>query len=126
MSGLRTAKVVTHILTKDPAASQDFYVTKLGLAIASSDEFGVALEVAHAVLRITEIPNHVAGEHPVMGWEVPDIKKAALALLEVGIKLTIYEGYGQDDLGIWSSPDGATKVAWFNDPDGNVLSLSQA
>lgn len=125
MSGLRTAKIVTHILAKDAAASQDFYVTKLGLAIASSDDFGVALEVADAVLRITEIPNYVAGDHPVMGWEVTDIAKTAQALLEVGIKLTIYEGYGQDDLGIWTSPDGTTKVAWFNDPDGNVLSLSQ-
>ncbi len=59
------------------------------------------------------------------GWEVPDMTRAVQALHAKGVVMTIYEGFGQDALGIWTSPDGKTKVAWFTDPDGNVLSLAQ-
>ncbi|MNT95901.1 Glyoxalase-like domain protein [compost metagenome] len=62
----------------------------------------------------------------MFGWNVDDIQAAAAALRDKGVTFTIYDGMGQDALGVWTSPDGAAKVAWFADPDGNVLSLSQA
>jgi predicted enzyme related to lactoylglutathione lyase len=60
----------------------------------------------------------------VLGWEVPDIEQAVHALVNAGVAMTRYPGMPQDDLGIWKAPGGA-KVAWFSDPDGNVLSVSQ-
>ena len=71
------------------------------------------------------MPDHQAHPHPVLGWNVDDIAGAVEALTNNGVTFTIYEGMGQDALGIWTSPDGKAKVAFFTDPDGNVLSLSQ-
>ena len=75
---------------------------------------------------MTAMPDHKPSPHPVLGWNVDDMNAAATSLRARGVGFTVYEGMGQDDLGIWTSPDGATKIAWFADPDGNVLSLSQA
>ena len=64
-------------------------------------------------------------QHTVLGWEVDDIVATVLALRAAGVALTIYDGFGQDEYGIWTPPGSDTKVAWFHDPDGNVLSLTQ-
>jgi catechol 2,3-dioxygenase-like lactoylglutathione lyase family enzyme len=61
----------------------------------------------------------------VLGWEVPDIEAAVASLTANGVAMNIYEGFGQDESGIWTAPDGSGKVAFFNDPDGNGLSLVQ-
>jgi catechol 2,3-dioxygenase-like lactoylglutathione lyase family enzyme len=103
-----------------------FYRDTLGLPLRSSDPHGDFLELDGALLRLTAMADHKPSAHPVLGWNVADIATAAAALRARGVSFTIYEGMDQDDLGIWSSPDGKTKVAWFNDPEGNVLSLSQA
>ncbi len=71
------------------------------------------------------MPDCTPSAHPVLGWQVADIAAAAEALAAKGVAFTIYPGMGQDALGIWTSPDGAAKVAFFPDPDGNVLSLTQ-
>jgi hypothetical protein len=69
-------------------------------------------------------------EHParapytVLGWQVPDILAAVGELEARGVPLLRYDGIAQDELGIWTSPTGA-RVAWFEDPDGNVLSVTQ-
>ncbi len=75
---------------------------------------------------MTEVPDHTPSPHPVLGWEVPDIEATVRALTGKGVSFNIYDGMGQDALGIWTSPDGTSKVAFFNDPDGNALSLKQA
>jgi catechol 2,3-dioxygenase-like lactoylglutathione lyase family enzyme len=102
-----------------------FYRDTLGLQLHSSDEYGDFLALDGALLRMTVIADHMAGPHPVFGWNVADMAATAEALLGRGIAFTIYEGMGQDALGIWASPDGAKKLAWFADPDGNVLMLSE-
>ena len=76
-------------------------------------------------MRMTPMPDFRPHAHPVLGWDVPDITAAARELKAKGIALTIYDGMGQDADGIWTAPDGRAKVAWFTDPFGNVLSLSQ-
>ncbi|AQR61647.1 hypothetical protein BZG35_08275 [Brevundimonas sp. LM2] len=102
------------------------FCEQLGLALRGSDDFGDFMETGGGLIRMTVMPDHIASPHPVLGWEVSDILATAQELSERGIGLTIYEGMGQDELGVWTSPDGKAKVAWFTDPDGNVLSLSQA
>ncbi len=122
---LSTAKPVTFIITRDRKAAEAFYGGKLGLSLAFDDGFAAVYHLFGAVLRITEVPDFVAGAHPVLGWEVSDIEAAMQGLVDKGVEPTIYEGYGQDALGIWTSPDGKAKVGWFADPDGNVLSMTQ-
>jgi catechol 2,3-dioxygenase-like lactoylglutathione lyase family enzyme len=126
MSALASATPVTFILTGDPAASQAFYTDTLGLPLGPQDAFATVYDLGSCILRVTDIPGFSAGPHPVLGWKVDDIAASVAALTAKGVTFTIYEGFGQDPLGIWTAPDGSAKVAWFNDPDGNVLSLTQS
>ena len=87
---------------------------------------GDFLDAGQALVRMTVMPDYRASPHPVLGWDVADISAAARALRSKGVDLTIYQGMGQDPNGVWTAPDGKTRVAWFVDPDGNVLSLSQS
>lgn len=125
MDGLASSGVVTFVLTGDRAASKAWYMDVLGLPLIADDPFATVLEMNSAVLRIVHIDGYEAGPHPILGWEVADIAATITGLVSRGVTMTIYEGFGQDALGVWTSPDGKAKVAWFNDPDGNVLSLAQ-
>jgi catechol 2,3-dioxygenase-like lactoylglutathione lyase family enzyme len=102
-----------------------FYRETLGLALHGSDDFGDFLDLGAALARMTVMPGHKPHPHPVLGWNVADIGAAVAALRDRGVAFTRYEGMGQDALGIWTAPDGRTRVAFFADPDGNVLTLSQ-
>lgn len=117
---------VSFIQVADRERGLAYYTGTLGLKVRSADPFGVFLEVEDALIRLTALPDFQASPHPVFGWNVPDIAAAVRALTARGVSFTVYEGMGQDVDGVWSSPDGKAKVAWFADPDGNVLSLSQA
>ena len=81
---------------------------------------------AGALLRVTVLPDYHAHPHPVLGWNVRDINATVLWMRARGVVFTVYEGLGQDELGIWTAPDGQSKIAWFADPDATVLSVSQA
>lgn len=117
---------VAFINVADRQRGLDFYTGVLGLKLRSSDAFGDFLQVGGALVRLTALPGYAAGAHPVFGWNVDDIAASSKALRAAGVTFTIYEGMGQDADGVWTAPDGVAKVAWFNDPDGNVLSLAQA
>lgn len=117
---------VAFIQVADRERGLSFYRDTLGLPVRSTDEFGTFLEAQGALIRLTAIPEFQAHGYPLFGWNVEDIEAAVRALVARGIAFTVYDGMGQDALGVWTSPDGASKVAWFADPDGNVLSLSQA
>jgi catechol 2,3-dioxygenase-like lactoylglutathione lyase family enzyme len=123
---LSTATPVTFINTAHRPASESFYRDVLNLRFVADDGFAAVFELPGAVLRITELEGFVPSPHPALGWVVEDIAATIRALVERGVSPTIYEGFGQDSLGIWTAPDGVGKVAWFQDPDGNVLSLTQA
>lgn len=103
-----------------------FYRDTLGLELRSSDDFGDFIQLDGGLLRLTVLPDFKPGPHPVLGWNLDDIISTVASMRERGVRFTIYPGMGQDELGIWTAPDGRAKVAWFADPDGNVLSLSQA
>lgn len=117
---------VTFIITADRKIAEPFYRDTLGLPFVADDGFAAVYDLAGVPLRITEVPGHTPSAHPVLGWQVTDIVATVTALRDRGVVFTIYEGMGQDELGIWTAPDGKAKVAFFNDPDGNVLSLTQA
>jgi catechol 2,3-dioxygenase-like lactoylglutathione lyase family enzyme len=124
MSIGKSAKVVTFIYTRDRAKAKAFYGETLGFALKSEDHFASVFDLNGVALRIVEIADHAAHAHPVIGWEVANIAATIKALRERGVTMNIYDGMGQDELGIWTSPDGKTKIAFFNDPDGNGLSLA--
>ena len=126
MASLAHARPVTFILTNDRPAAEAFYSNVLGLHPPHDDGFAAVYALAGATLRITHVPDFKAGAHPVLGWMVDDIEATVNALVAAGAGMTIYPGMGQDDRGIWTSPDGSARVAFFPDPDGNVLSLTQA
>lgn len=122
---LADARPVAMIITRDRKVAEPFYGETLGLRRLPGDDFAAVYELAGAMLRLTEVPDHEPSGHPVLGWEVADIEAMVAALADKGVTMNIYPGMGQDERGIWTSPDGAAKVAFFSDPDGNGLSLTQ-
>lgn len=123
---LTDARPVTFINTANRPAAEAFYREILGLPFVADDGFAAVFDLGGAVLRVTELPDYVAGQHPALGWSVPDIERTMEFLVSRGIAPKIYEGFDQDALGIWTAPDGAARVAWFQDPDGNLLSVVQS
>jgi len=126
MELLQSASPVSFVLTSDRTRSKPFYAGALGLKIVAEDDFAVTFSLAGgAIMRLTDLPDHEAQGNTVLGWGVPDIRSAVAVLRDRGITFRIYQGFGQDADGIWEPPGGGAKVAWFTDPDGNVLSLTQ-
>lgn len=124
---LTSAQPVAFIQTRDRSAAEAFYQDVLRLTRLPGDDFAAVFALGGgAVLRITHIPDWQAGPHPALGWAVDDIVAAVTALKERGVVMSIYPGMGQDELGIWTAPGGAARVAFFTDPDGNGLSLTKA
>ena len=117
---------VAFINVADRDRALAFYCDTLGLKLRSSDNFGDFIELDGGLLRLTVLPDFKPSPHPVLGWNVRDMTSAVTSMRGRGVAFTIYPGMGQDELGIWTAPGGGAKVAWFADPDGNVLSLSQA
>lgn len=123
---LADARPVAMIITRDRKAAEPFYAEVLGLRRKGDDGFAALFDLAGVTLRLTEVPGHTAQPHPVLGWDVPDMEAAVAALTAKGVTMNVYEGLGQDERGIWTAPDASCKVAFFNDPDGNGLSLTQS
>lgn len=123
---LSDAPSIAFIITRDRKTSEAFYGGTLGLRRLPGDAFAAVFDLAGVKLRITEVPDFAPSAHPVLGWQVDDIVAAAEALAANGVRFTIYEGMGQDALGIWTTPGGGARVAFFPDPDGNMLSLTQS
>ena len=122
---LGTCDLVAFVLTSNPARAKTFYGDTLGLEFVSQDDYAVVFDANGVMLRVTVMPGHTPTEHTVIGWNVPNIAATVRDLSRAGVKFERYSFLEQDDLGIWSSPGGASQVAWFKDPDGNVLSISQ-
>lgn len=123
---LAAATPVAFVLTRDRALTKPFYADILGLRLVSEDPFAAVFDLGGKTeLRLTTLGNHKPSPHTVLGWEVADLKATMAALKARGVTFKIYEGFGQDTDGIWSAPGGTTKIAWFDDPEGNNLSIAQ-
>lgn len=123
-SPLGSKKIMAFVGTQDAAKAQAFYRDTLGLRLISEDPFALAFDAHGIMLRVTRVAKAVIAPYTVLGWQVRNVNKTVKALLKAGVIFERYKGMGQDDFGIWQSPNGA-KVAWFKDPDGNTLSLTQ-
>ena len=120
------APPVTFIHTVDRAKAQAFYSDVLGLKLMGADDHAVTYDAGNRTpLRVTAVPQHKASGITVLGWHVADITAAVRALAAKGVAFQRFPGFVQDEDGVWSSPGGGAKVAWFGDPDGNGLSLTQ-
>lgn len=116
--------IVAFIPTKDGKKSRAFYEGTLGLRFVSEDKFALVLDGNGTMVRVAKVGEFKPQSFTILGWQVSDIRKAATTLGAKGVKFEQYGMPGQDPTGVWSSPSGA-KVAWFKDPDGNVLSLTE-
>lgn len=122
--GLKTFPIVGFVTTTDPAKARQFYGDILGLDFVSQDNFAVVFKTQGNTIRVGIAQKMTPAGHTVLGWEVPDVSAMAKRLTAAGVKFERFPSMPQDDLGIWDAP-GGSRVAWFKDPDGNVLSISQ-
>lgn len=126
MSLPSNAPPVVFVLTANRSAAVPFYRDVLGLKLLGEDSHAATFDLGNRTpLRLTDVPGHQGSGHTVVGWHVSDIAAAMAALKAKGVSFQIFEGFDQDAQGVWSSPDGGAKIAWFADPDGNGLSLTQ-
>src|SRR5215469_14017897 len=121
---LGSCDIVASLATSDTESARSFFVDKLGLEFESEDPYAVVFNASGTTLRVQKVEKVEARLGTVLGWHVPDIVAAVKQLNGVGIEFERYEGFGQDQLGIMTFPGGA-RVAWFKDPDGNLLSIDQ-
>src|SRR5713101_4029136 len=121
---LASGKMVGFIPTKDYDKARAFYEGKLGFDYVSQDKFAVVMSVGGHMIRIVKVPNFTPLQGTILGWQVEDIQSAATWLRDRGVPPEKYPFVQDQNLGIWTTPDGS-KVAWFKDPDGNILSISQ-
>ena len=120
---LAEAQYVGFIPVRDPAVARAFYEGTLGLEVLDESPAALLLNANGTLLRVTPVPQLAAQPFTIAGWQVHDIEATLRALVARGVKVKRYDGMGQDELGVWVTPSG-DRVAWFEDPDGNTLSLT--
>jgi catechol 2,3-dioxygenase-like lactoylglutathione lyase family enzyme len=121
---LASGKMVGFIPTRDYDQARAFYEGKLEFEFVSLDQFALVMRVGGHMIRIVKIPNFVPLQGTILGWQVNDIQSVATWLRDRGVPPEKYPFAQDRDLGIWTTANG-DKVAWFKDPDGNILSMSQ-
>ena len=124
---LGSSDLIAFVPTRDPAKARKFYAETLGLELISEDQFALVFNSRGTTLRIANV-SEVKGFKPapftIVGWQVTNVSDTLGDLAKKGVRFERFPGMDQDAEGIWQSPGGA-KVAWFKDPDGNILSITQ-
>jgi catechol 2,3-dioxygenase-like lactoylglutathione lyase family enzyme len=120
---LHSARLEAFVGTTDPAKSREFYQDVLGLTLVSDEPFAMIFDANGTTLRISKVEEVEAAPYTVLGWTARDIRGIVREMQAKGIRFERYPYFEQDELGVWEAPSGA-KVAWFKDPDGNLLSVS--
>ena len=123
---LAAAEPAVIICTRDRDRATIFYRDTLGLNLAYDDGFAAVFSVAGITLRISTVADFSAHKHTIIGFRVPDVTTTVKALREKGVSFNVYEQFKQDELGVLTLPGGTVRVAWFTDPDGNILSVTNA
>jgi catechol 2,3-dioxygenase-like lactoylglutathione lyase family enzyme len=121
---LKKSEIIGFVATQNAAAARKFYQKTLGLKLVYEDPFAIVFDANGTMLRLSKVPRLTPAPFTVLGWKVRDVAAVIRDLARKGVRFLRFEGLDQDKAGIWSSPSGA-KVAWFKDPDGNMLSLTE-
>ena len=121
---LAAGKIVGFVPTRDSLKARAFYEDKLGFQFVSDDQFALVMKAGSTSIRIAKAKDFTPAPYTVMGWEVSEIEAVVRWLTQRGVAFEKYPFVQDRELGIWTTP-GGDKVAWFKDPDGNVLSVSQ-
>ncbi len=122
--GLTGADLMAFAATSDLAAARAFYERGLGLPLTGQSPIAITFDCGGTTLRVQLVEQPVVAPYTVLGWTVADIAATVRDLAGRGIDFERFDGVEQDELGVWNAPGGAS-VAWFKDPDGNTLSLTQ-
>jgi hypothetical protein len=121
---LETSKLIAFVGSADLRQARLFYEQTLGLRMIECNEFACVFDANGTMLRVTAVAEVARAGYTVLGWQVSDIAAIVRGLTAKGVTFLRYAGMDQDESGVWTTPDGG-KVAWFGDPGGNVLSLTQ-
>jgi len=121
---LGSTNVIGFVPIKDSDKTRAFYEGVLGLRFVKDDGFALVFESNQTMLRAAKMKEFTPAQYTVLGWQVSKIEDMVQGLARRGVKFEIFGFFKQDELGIWTAPTG-DKVAWFKDPDGNILSVSQ-
>ena len=121
---LGNEKIMSFVGVSDADKARAFYRDTLGLTMLYEDGFALVFDVGGIMLRVTLVGEVRPQPYTVLGWQVADATATARALANAGVKPERYPHVKQDEDGIWTAPGGA-KIAWFKDPDANILSIAQ-
>ena len=121
---LGAINIVAFVPTRDSGKARSFYEGVLGLRFVKDDGFALVLDANGIMVRVAKALEFKPAPFTILGWQVPNIEKIVTELQGKGVVFERFGFFEQDALGIWSAPTG-DKVAWFKDPDGNVLSVSE-
>jgi catechol 2,3-dioxygenase-like lactoylglutathione lyase family enzyme len=121
---LGTSDVIAFASTTDLARARTFYEATLGLQVVDENGYACVFNAHGTMLRITAVAEVAHPGYTVLGWRVVGISEIVAHLESVGVVFARYEGMAQDAQGVWTSPNH-DRIAWFTDPDGNVLSLTE-
>lgn len=121
---LGTAEVIAFIATTRADEALAFYRDVLGLRVVEDTPYAIVMEGGGTMLRVQKAPAHTPAPHTALGWKVADLGATMDGLTARGVTFARFGGIPQDADGVWTTPDG-TRIAWFRDPDGNLLSLTQ-
>jgi catechol 2,3-dioxygenase-like lactoylglutathione lyase family enzyme len=119
-----SSAVIAFVAATDLDRAREFYQGVLGLALTEQNGFAAVFDAHGTMLRVTAVEQVAPAGYTVLGWRVDDIDATVDALTEAGVAFARYEGMLQAANGVWATP-GGDKVAWFRDPDGNTLSLTE-
>ena len=121
---LASSELVAFVATSDLHRAAEFYGETLGLETEQESPIALLFNANGTVIRVTLVDQLSPAPYTVLGWAVRDIEQTIRSLQSKGVRFERFHGMEHDDLGVWTAP-GGDRVAWFKDPDGNVLSLTQ-
>jgi len=119
---LADSKLQTLVWSADIESSRAFYSGIIGLPLIGENHGALVYSVGGGTLRVSPVPATNPSEHTVFGFEVADVGVVAADLAAKGVEFERFPGFSHDEKGVWTAPDG-TRVAWFRDPDGNLISI---
>jgi catechol 2,3-dioxygenase-like lactoylglutathione lyase family enzyme len=124
MGAIGTGRLIAFVPTTDLPRARAFYAETLGLPVSEESPYACVFDANGTMLRLTPVRKLSKVRYTVLGWGVADIDATVHELAAAGVEFVRYRGMDVDAAGIWTSPSG-DRVAWFEDPDGNLLSVTQ-